>query len=153
MVGGWVGEVGGSAGEGLGGEVVREGWWGGVGRGGDERDGLRRWEQAHVASERLTPWVNNDVTKKWGKKAACRVYHICTSGHDIKLADPFATGEATDKPVKRLADVPGANAPISTLYDASQALSWVATPRNNPAERLNWQRRLPELFDMLHPPP
>lgn len=114
-----------------------------------EQARLRNWVATPINRHRVAPWANEDVTKKWGKKAACRVYHICTAGYDVDLDDPFAPGEATEKPVKRLDDVPGAKAPVSTLFDASQALSWVATRRNNPEERLDWQRSVPELIARL----
>jgi hypothetical protein len=93
--------------------------------------------------------VDKDVAKRWGKKAACRVFHICSSGHDVEIQDPFAPGEASEKPVKAIADVPGAVVPAATLFDASQALSWVATRRNDPEERVDWQRQIPELVGCL----
>lgn len=110
---------------------------------------LHKWEATRIPVGRLEPWVNKDVTDRWGKKAACRVFHICRSGQDVDLEDPFAAGEATEKPVVPVAEVPGSVTPSKTLFDASQALSWVATQRNNPEERVEWQRGIPELVGKL----
>lgn len=114
-----------------------------------DKERLRLWEKTSVGIEKLKPWVNKDVSKKWGKKAACRVYHICKFGHDVKITDPFAPGDATDKPTKALEKVPGALEQVTNLYDVSQALSWVVTQRKNTEERLEWQTAIPELIQRL----
>jgi hypothetical protein len=110
---------------------------------------LKGWERAAVNAEGIESWVNTTLAKAWGKKAACRVYHICTSGHDVELADQFAGGEPTEKPVVQTRRVPGAPASAKNLFDVSQALSWVATQRNNTEERLDWQTAIPELIRAL----
>lgn len=107
------------------------------------------WEDTTLKQERLKPWADKDVAKSWGKKAACRVYHICDSGHDVELIDAFAKGEATDKPVRKVMRVPGSPEIAQSLYDVSQALSWVATQRNNPEERVNWQSEINFLISKL----
>jgi hypothetical protein len=110
---------------------------------------LRQWASTPVASEGIEPWVNKSVSDSWGKKAACRVFHICRSGQDVDLADPFAGGRASEKVVKPAGPVPGAAIPAKTLFDVSQALSWVATRRNDSEERLLWQQQIPELVSSL----
>ncbi len=110
---------------------------------------LRGWENAPVEIDSVATWVNKCVAEKWGKKAACRTYHICDSGYDVEMVDPFAPGKATEKPTKQVLRVPGAPARAKNLYDVSQALSWVATRRNNPEERFNWQTQIPELVAAL----
>jgi hypothetical protein len=77
------------------------------------------------------------------------VYHICVSGWDVEFETPFAKGDPTEKPVKRTMKVPGASEPVRNLYDVSQALSWVASRRNNPEERLDWQAAIPDLIEAL----
>ena len=96
-------------------------------------------------------WANEVVAKRWGKKAATRVYHICDSGMDVALVDPFATGAATEKPVSYLNRVPGTPERASSKYDAAQALSFVATNRNNAEERTAWQAEIPRLLKELKP--
>jgi hypothetical protein len=111
---------------------------------------MKRWESRQVASATLEAWVNEEVSAKWGKKAACRVFHICRAGHDVEIADPFAKGESSQKPVTPTMDVPGAARPAKTLYDVGQALSWVASNRSNTEERVEWQSDIPELLGALN---
>lgn len=107
---------------------------------------LKNWETKRFNDERLKNWVNNPLSKKWGKKASCRVFHICSTGYDVEIIDPFAPGEATEKPVKKIKRVPGSPEKANNLYDVSQAMSWVATSRNNTEERLDWQSSIPEII-------
>ena len=108
---------------------------------------LKNWEAKTVTNDKLKDWANNPLSKKWGKKAACRVFHICDSGYDVDFADPFAPGEATEKPIKKLQRVPGSPEKAANLYDVSQAMSWVATSRNNTEERLDWQSSISEIIN------
>ncbi len=111
---------------------------------------IARWESQPINPERFLPWVNKTVTGEWNKKAACRVFHICESGEDVKITDSFSPGEATEKPVEVMRPVPGAPKKAANLYDVSQALSWVATERSNPEEKLEWQSAIPDLIQRLH---
>ena len=43
-------------------------------------------------SDAVAVWADEHVSEKWGKKAAARVFHICDSGNDIEIEDPFAPG-------------------------------------------------------------
>ncbi|MBK9494690.1 MAG: DUF932 domain-containing protein [Xanthomonadales bacterium] len=110
---------------------------------------LRSWEAGQVSAEELKRWADGEVSSKWGKKAACRVFHICRTGRDVEIVDPFAKGEATEKPVKPTLDVPGAAAPATTLYEVSQTLSWIATQRSNTEQRVEWQGAIPHLISSL----
>lgn len=110
---------------------------------------LEKWSQTPLGIDQLVPWVNGPVTKAWGKRAASRVYHICRDGHDIEFEDAFAPGEATEKPVRWLEPVPGSTAPADTMFDVSQAMSWVATRRNDVEERFKWQADVPRLISEL----
>jgi len=115
----------------------------------NDHERLNKWDAKEINSSALKEWVNDDVTEKWGKKAACRIFHICNSGCDVDILNPFAKGSATEKPVKQTSEVPGAPRPAKTLYDVSQALSWVATQRNNMEERVEWQSAIPRLVKTL----
>ena len=79
----------------------------GLGKVKSDLNRLKRWEHRIIDETNLKPWVNKRVTDTWGKKAACRVFHICASGHDVEMADPFAPGEATEKPVVEKQKIPG----------------------------------------------
>jgi len=112
-------------------------------------DRLRGWEDFAVELPKFEDWADGELSKEWGKKAACRVIHICRSGADVELTDPFASGKASEKPVKPHGPVPGAPKPAKNLYDVCQALSWLATKRNSAEERLQWQTQIPRLIENL----
>lgn len=111
---------------------------------------MRRWETTLVTLPKFEGWVDSHLADQWGKKAACRILHICQSGADVELTNPFAGGKPSEKEIKSLNDVPGAPKPAKNLYDVCQALSWVATHRNSADERLDWQGRIPDLIENLH---
>jgi len=110
---------------------------------------MGHWDTLPVYSTQIREWADADVSKTWGRKAACRVYHICDDGYDVEITDPFAKGEASEKPCKRTQRVPGSPERAGNLFDVSQAMSWVATGRTNPEERLAWQSEVPRLVDRL----
>ena len=110
---------------------------------------MRTWQNEMVQIQDIAIWSNGEVSKKWGKKAAARVFHICDSGNDVELVDPFASGSATEKPVKYLNPVPGSPSRAKTKYDVLQALSFVATSRKNTEERVTWQFHIPVLLRRL----
>jgi hypothetical protein len=112
---------------------------------------LKRWGNLTIQldSAKFIKWINGHLTEKWGKKAACRTLHICRSGRDAEFTDPFAQGKPSEKQVNLLDDVPGAPTPAENLYDVCQALSWIASRRNNADERLAWQGQIAELVDNL----
>jgi len=113
----------------------------------EDRARLTRWQRTDARQLDLATWVDKSVTQAWGKNAACRVFHICSSGYDVELTQPFASGEATEKPAKPTQRVPGLPEMAENLYDVSQALSWVATLRNQAEERVKWQANVPELVE------
>ncbi len=110
---------------------------------------LHSWESSPVSHDQLTEWADKVIPEVWGKKAACRAFHICTTGFDVEYEDPFAKGEPTTKAVKRTGRVPGAVDMAENLYDVSQALSWIASSRQDADERVDWQSQIPELVQRL----
>jgi hypothetical protein len=110
---------------------------------------LMQWERSPIESMQFDDWIDGQLAKAWGKKAACRTLHICRSGADAELLDIFAGGKPSEKGVKLLDPVPGAAKPAKNLYDVCQALSWIATQRNSADERLEWQGHIPGLIENL----
>ena len=110
---------------------------------------LKKWEETSVELPVFEGWIDGHLAEHWGKKAACRTLHICRSGADVEICDPFAGGKASEKPVKTLDAVPGAANPAKNLYDVCQALSWLATTRKSAEERLEWQSHIPKLIENL----
>jgi len=47
--------------------------------------------------------------------------------------------------------VPGSPNEARNLYDVGQALSWVATNRNNAEDKTQWQSEIPNLLENLVP--
>ena len=113
-----------------------------------DRHRLERWERTPIDVEGLPRWVDGPVTERWGKRAAARVFHICRAGHDVEI-DSFAPGAASEKPVRQRLPVAGSPLPARTKYDASQALSFVATHRNDADDRLGRQAEIPALLRKL----
>ena len=110
---------------------------------------MERWIKDRVAIQDIAKWADETVTDSWGKKAATRIFHICSTGTDVEIDDPFARGAATENPVRYLDRVPGCLEQASTKYDVCQALSFVASHRNNAEERLAWQSDIPRLLALL----
>jgi hypothetical protein len=110
---------------------------------------MTKWQDAKVTIDDIAGWSNKNVTQMWGKKAASRVYHICKAGRDVEIEDPFAPGSATAKPIRYLDRVPGSPEIAGTKYDVAQALSFVATHRNNAEERVTRQADIPDLLESL----
>lgn len=115
----------------------------------EDKRQLVEWENVKVTLAQLEHWIDNLLPKHWGKKASCRVYHICISGYDVKYEDPFETSAPTTKSVMQLDRVPGSPERVENLYDVTQALSWVASRRTNPDERIKWQSQIPGLIEKL----
>jgi hypothetical protein len=109
---------------------------------------LHEWEATSVGNDQLETWVNSEVLKLWGKKAACRVLHICRSGTDVEVTGPFK-GRPADLTVRSTHPVPGSVVPAENLFQVSQAVSWVASQRPNLEERLLWQQKVAVLVDGL----
>ena len=113
-----------------------------------DRRRLEGWERTLIDIEGLAPWVDGPVTERWGKRAAARVFQICRTGHDVEI-EYFARGAASEKPVRFRLPVAGSPTPARTKYDASQALSFVATHRNDADDRLGRQADIPALIRKL----
>jgi hypothetical protein len=121
----------------------------GTRRAKEDKARLIVWQDRLVDLDELREWADRGVAGFWGKNAACRVFHICSSGHDVE-PEPFGKGSPSEKPARRLdPPVPGAASPAANLYDVCQALSWVATKRNNPEERVERQAQIPRLVKRL----
>lgn len=84
-----------------------------------------------------------------GKKAACRAFHICTTGYDVEVLPCFEKLSPVDLPFKRTMQVPGSPARAATVYDVCQALSWIATRRSDAEQRVEWQGEIGALVRPL----
>ncbi|MCY4508675.1 MAG: DUF932 domain-containing protein [Acidobacteria bacterium] len=114
-----------------------------------DRCKLEDWGQTRIAVEDVAPWVDGAVTDRWGKTAAARVFHICRSGHDVELVDFTPRAAASKKLVRSGTPVAGSPSPARTRYDVLQALSFVATKKNDADDRLARQADVPALLQEL----
>lgn len=115
-----------------------------------ERKRLTDWDKTLVSNQQLLNWADGKLAEKWGKKAACRALHICVRGADVELVEPFEPVVPSMAKTKPTNPVPGAGAPVTSLYGASQALAWLASHRNNMEERVAWQAQVPTLLKDLN---
>jgi hypothetical protein len=113
-----------------------------------DRARMNKWQSEKVSMLDIAVWTDKQVSEHWGKKAAARVFHICDSGMDVEIV-PFALGAATATSVRNLGRVPGSPERAVTKYDVLQALSYVATRRNNTEERLDRQSDIHRLLERL----
>jgi hypothetical protein len=92
-----------------------------------DQQGVTEWAAHPVNLEKIRQLANGAVTKRWGRGAAARLWHICESGRDARTIPPYKTQLATDQNVRFTGTVPGAPQRAKTIFDVSQALSWIAS--------------------------
>jgi hypothetical protein len=114
-----------------------------------DRRRMEEWQSYNVEAFEVEKWADSAVTESWGKKAAARVFHICDKGRDVEFDNLFAPGKATKKSVRYLDRVPGSPECAKTKYDVAQALSYVASHRNNVEERVAQQLEISQLLQRL----
>lgn len=114
-----------------------------------DRACFEAWGNQRISFRQVVRWADDDLAKKWGKKAAARCLHICRTGCDGEFVDLFEGGAPSERRMLMGPKVPGAAAPARTAYDLGQALSWLATNRSNAEQRLSWQAGIPRLVASL----
>jgi hypothetical protein len=114
-------------------------------------EGIRlcKWAETKVSIEALGSWVDETVEKEWGVLAAARVWEICRSGHDGEFMRPFESAPARSRTLRLTTLVPGAMHPADNVYAVTQALSWVASRRNNLEDRMTRQNSIGTLIRPL----
>ena len=110
---------------------------------GPDLERMRTWQRTRVRIDEVGLWCHQTLAPKWGPKASVRVHHICTHGRDITIDSPYT------EPSGVLDRVPGSPERAGTVYDVSQALSFVATGRRDAEQRIKWQEDIPWLLDRL----
>ena len=109
---------------------------------------LEGWKSQPIDPVLLAAWADTDVKEQWGLKAAVRILGIAETGHDVEIA-----GDAKLPPSqirrRQLAAVPGMDGRANNIFAVSQALSWLAGQRSDPAEDLEWRIDVSGLIDKL----
>jgi hypothetical protein len=87
---------------------------------------MTRWLETKRSPGNLVRWADTRVARRWGVVRAARLAHILQTGHDCAVGRPLKDQRASQIPVVAGQAVPGAQAPVSNLYHAYQALLWIA---------------------------
>jgi len=107
---------------------------------------IKDWEQKPVRLEHVAGWVNEDVRKAWGFKAAARTFCIASHGVDCEVIGSYAKHLPSTIEVDYTTRVPGSPTQVGNVYDLSQTLSWVASHRNDFDESQAWVGSIPDLM-------
>jgi hypothetical protein len=111
-----------------------------------EKQRLLQWQGTPVSKNVIAPWVEDAIFKAWKFKAATRAYHICHSGRDVEIVEPYKDKRPTTIAVRLTDKVPGAKKCVANLFDVSQVLAWLARQRRDVQEQLAWREKIPELL-------
>lgn len=114
-----------------------------------ERKTFDRWTREGIDQELFTKWIDQDLRKAWGPKAAARAYVIATTGHDAVFPDPFEGGAPSERSWKPGPPVPGSIVPATTRFAMSQVLSWLSSQRPELPDRIKWTAQVPSLVEAL----
>ncbi len=114
-----------------------------------ERHNFEQWRKKKISPNSLVPWINEELKKSWGFKAAARLYHISRTGHDAEIVGTYKGNTPVTIPVRLLEEVPGAPAESRNLYDLSQSLAWLAKERRDVQEQLAWREGIQNLLTPL----
>jgi hypothetical protein len=107
-----------------------------------EKRNFQLWRRTVVESDRLKNWIDDDLRKGWGFKAATRAFHIASTGRDVTIVGPYKGHVPTTIPVTAGESVPGAPGRCGNLFDLSQVLAWIARDRADVQEQLSWREQI-----------
>lgn len=110
---------------------------------------MKSWENKTLTFDVLTHWVDHILVKKWNISSACRLFHICRTGEDVEVAPTNKRLLPSQREILRTHRVPGASHPATNLFDVAQAMSWVASRRKHPEERIEWQLAIPDMLELF----
>ena len=110
---------------------------------------MKRWEATKLREEVLRKWVDKPLRAAWGVKAATRAYHIALHGSDVELILPFEKATPSQRTVRPVAKVPGADFDNLNAFGVSQALSWLAKERRELQEHLEREQQIRPLIQRL----
>lgn len=114
-----------------------------------EQKNFELWRKATITLARIADWVDKDLRKGWGFKAAARTFHIAFTGVDAEIAGQYKDATPSTIAMKKTKPVPGAPKKCGNLFDLSQILAWLARERRDIQEQLEWREKIPELIKPL----
>ncbi len=114
-----------------------------------EKENFIGWRRVSTTPEKLIPWINDDLKKGWGFKAAARAYHIVCRGFDAEIKGTYKDNTPTTISMRKTKRVPGTRGRCENLFDLSQILAWIAKERRDIHERIEWRQKIPNLIAPL----
>ncbi len=114
-----------------------------------EKKNFGVWRKTTITPKGIALWVDKDLKKGWGFKAAARTFHICRCGSDAEVVGPYKGNTPTTIPMQETTRVPGAPKECRNLFDLSQILAWLAKERRDVQEQLEWREQIPDLMKPL----
>jgi hypothetical protein len=115
----------------------------------DQPKNFTKWRQEPVELNRIRIWVNTDLRRGWGFKAAARASHIEQTGFDAAIVGPYRGNAPTTSEVKNVSYVPGALPQAANLYHIRQVRAWLAQGRRDLEEPLQSREQISGLLKPL----
>ena len=107
----------------------------------------------YISNFSLEDWIDQTLSKEWGKRTAARAYHIMKTGYDgdINIGESNEKNRAAHKVSVSLTDkVPGSK-PTENALDIAHALSFIASHQTSVQTRLDMNRTVPKIMHSLIP--
>lgn len=114
-----------------------------------EKKNFEDWRKKAISPNSLISWVNENLKKEWGFKAAARAFCIARTGFDGEILGQYKGNQPTTILMKKTKHVPGSPKKCDNLFDVSQILAWLAKERRDVQEQLQWREQIPELLKPL----
>jgi hypothetical protein len=114
-----------------------------------ERENMTRWMDCDVSPGAISDWVEREVLRAWGFKAATRAFHIAQCGRDADVVAPYKNYSPATVPVRLTDFVPGSEGEATNFFEASQVIAWLAKERRDVQEQVEWREQIPALMSAL----
>jgi hypothetical protein len=116
-----------------------------------EKKNFQLWRRTPIDTGNMKNWIDAELRKAWGFKAATRAFHIASSGRDVTIVGPYKGHRPTTIPVNPGELVPGAAKRCQNLFELSQVLAWLARDRADVQEQLSWREQISEILNPFIP--
>lgn len=99
------------------------------------------------ASRSIPEWLSRP-----GESKTTKVLGIAKDGWDVEPVGAVGNRRPSEIKTNRIGEVqvPGIDAPVSSLFGVSQVLSWVAGQRSEISEDFEWRSQVHDLIAKLY---
>lgn len=115
----------------------------------NDMETVERWLSDVIDHGIVAHWVDEDVKKAWGLKAAVRVLGLVSTGCDVEAVGELKNRKPSEVATRTLGPVVGMDGPVRQMFGVSQVLSWLAGQRAELSEDLEWRGQVPDLMEKL----